>query len=115
MLEIKLIETEKELKALYSLAETEIPLFPSHILVKASEIVGYLSCARMPLFYMQTKESVTTREKYTALKFGEENMLQSGHKHPMILTSENCPYYPYLNKLGYIRSTGVDMTLLLKK
>ena len=101
---IRPIRTPEEREALAKAAEADghITLWPTHLLEKGTEIIGYVGINSMPTVNVWTKTgSVTARESMTML-WGIETMMRDRNMAGYVMPcADNSPYFPFMERLGY--------------
>lgn len=104
MIEITPLKDELQLRALYHNAQEDghLPLYPSHLVTKQDEIVGYLSLARMPIFlaWLHTQK-INAHESYRVLKNGEKLLRDAGHSSVILPCAKSSPFFEFLPRLNY--------------
>ncbi len=74
----------------------------THVVVNDSEYIGAFSIAFAPcLFFWMDTGKAQAMNSYKAFKQSIKILADAGYPHPILLISEESPFYAYLPKMGY--------------
>jgi len=110
------ITTTEQIHALNDAAakDNHIILFPSHLVVRGNNIVGYGSVCSMPVAHIwMDKQHAKANDSVFASRQLDQEMKRLGHKFFVTLCHENSPFYPVMDRFGYQKLH--PMTLFLKQ
>ena len=103
MTDMKLIR-EEDIEELLDAtqADNHIAIAPTHVVRKDGEMIGYASIAGIPLVHWWLdSEKGTAMDTIRVQRACEARALDSGITHYQILCSDDSPYLPKMQKLGY--------------
>ena len=95
-------EDEQEKLVELAAADDHIVLFPTHVVEKNGEIVGYLSIGAIPIvnLWMDSKR-VKSTDSIAVIGQLDAIMDDSGTPTYYMPCSENSPYHPYMERAGF--------------
>ena len=96
---------EADLDPLVKLANFDghIVIAPTHIVEKDHQIIGYVSLGVLPtvLVWMDQHRAMV-RDSMAVANFFETRVADAGASHVVLPCTENSPYRPYLESVGYV-------------
>jgi len=102
--EVRPLATAAELAELQAAAEKDkhVVLFPTHVVRKAGEIVGYGSiCAAPVMFVWLDTQRVKSRESMMLLAVAENLARAKGVATLLMPCAESSPFSPLMTSMGY--------------
>lgn len=93
-------------------ADNHTLLFPTHVIRRSGEVVGYCSMGGMPILNTWVhSERVRARESAMLLNVAENVMRATGSKAVVTPCSADSPFFPLMEKLGYSRMGQTTLNL----
>ena len=85
---------------------------PTHLILKDSEIVGYMSICATPVVnaWVSTKK-VKARDSITLLSVAESLAESKGEKRVILTCAQGSPFYPLMERFGYKRLGYTSLNL----
>jgi hypothetical protein len=87
---------------------------PTHVMVKGDQIIGYLSLGGMPVVqaWFDTKNPHVL-DSLKMIEHGETALAEAGAQTYMVAVSEQSPFRPHLERLGF--QPVMETTLWIKR
>jgi hypothetical protein len=85
-------------------ADNHIVVGPSHVIDRGGEVVGYASLGVVPMLHTWVATGkVGPRESLGLLNCGEMLLANLGHRHVILPCAETSPFWPHIERLGYVK------------
>lgn len=96
---------EADLPILESLAKADqhSVVFPTHVVEKGQQMIGYLSIANVPtvLLWLDTTRAVV-RDSFAVMNFVENTISDRGGHSILLPCNEKSPFRPFIEQIGYV-------------
>lgn len=103
---VRPLSSQEDVKKLLDLAREDehTVLFPTHLVTKHGEIVGYGSINAMPMVNVWLhSRKVKARDSLHLLNIAENIAANTGLKSFVMPCSQHSPFHPHMEKLGFNR------------
>lgn len=106
-----LTQADKEALVVAAAKDDHGVLYPTHVILKNNEIVGYFSLCITPLVNVWfDSKKLNARDSLNAISVIENIARLSGFKELVVPCQEQSPFFKLMNKMGYTDLGPTHMT-----